>query len=273
MTFADDFATEKGLAEDYPVAFGITFTPMVSGIAIAVVGIALAAYGYINFVNPAKAKYKEVSTKKVELQAQLEKIKTGDLQLKLAELEAELADQKVVKARVLAMFTSEDDLETLLIDLNNFVASNQGTLIDYQPEGDITTIDDASLGAEVQGKLKRKTISLSIKGTFNETKQILQDLERLQPLLMVQTISSTVEDKPTAILTSSRSEIVPKDQAELKTQIKLDAILPSSQQELEQAQKTDEEAELTAREKRQIRRDKKNKDSSNSQSEADATKK
>ena len=273
MTFADDFATEKGVAEDYPVAFGITFTPMVSGIAIAVAGIALAAYGYINFVNPAQAKYKEVSTKKVELQAQLEKIKTGDLQLKLAELEAELADQKVVKARVLAMFTSEDDLETLLIDLNNFVASNQGTLIDYQPEGDITTIDDASLGAEVQGKLKRKTISLSIKGTFNETKQILQDLERLQPLLMVQTISSTVEDKPTAILTSSRSEIVPKDQAELKTQIKLDAILPSSQQELEQAQKTDEEAELTAREKRQIRRDKKNKDSSNSQSEADATKK
>jgi type IV pilus assembly protein PilO len=244
MTFADDFATEeKSLAGDYPSAFGITFTPKVTGIAIAVAGFALAVYGFINFVNPAQKKYQEATTKQQELQGQLAQIKTGDLQLQLAQLEADLVSQKAVKTQVMSMFTREQDLDTLLLDLNNFVASNQGVLVDYQPEATMTTVDDASLGEGVKGKLKRQSISLTLKGTFTETKQILQSLERLQPLLMVQTISSTVEEKPTAILTSSRSELVPQKQAELKTQIKLDAIIPLSQAELESAAKAAEEAE------------------------------
>ncbi len=241
MTFADDFATEENsLAGDYPSAFGITFTPKISGIAIAVAGMTLAAYGLINFVNPAQTKYQEVATKKQELQVQLSQIKTGDLQLKLAQIEVDLAETKALKNEVMAMFTNEQDLDTLLLDLNGFVASNQGTLIDYQPEGNATIVEDASLGEGVQGRLKRQGISLTIQGTFLETKEILQDLERLQPLLMLQTISSTVEEKPTAILTSARGEVVPQTQAELKTQIKLDAILPLSEAEIEAAQKAQE---------------------------------
>lgn len=255
MTFADDFAAEEqGLGEDYPSAFGITFTPMVIGIAVGVAGIALAAYGYINYVNPAQQKYEQTSIKKQELQGQLNKIKTGDLQLKLAQLQSDLAEQKVLKSRVLSMFTNENDLETLLLDLNGFIASNQGSLVQYQPDSNISTIDDSSLGSGVQGKLKRKGISLTIEGTFAETKQILQDIERLQPLLMVQSISSTVTEEATAILTSSRSEIVPQKQAELKTQIKLDVILPLSQRELERAKQADEQAEKAEREKSSSKR-------------------
>jgi len=243
MTFADDFASEdQSLAGDYPSAFGITFTPMIMGVAVAVIGIALAGYGYINFVKPAQEKYQQASTKKQELQGQLNKIKTGDLQLKLAQLQSDLAQRQVLKSRVISMFTSEQDLDTLLIDLDNFIATNQATLIQYQPDSNISTIDDASLGAAVQGKLKRKGISMTIEGTFTETKQILQDLERLQPLLMIQSISSTVDEKPTAIFASNNTEIVSKKQAELKTQIKLDAILPSSQAELERAKIADEKA-------------------------------
>ncbi|MDJ0593272.1 MAG: type II and III secretion system protein [Pleurocapsa sp. MO_226.B13] len=258
MTFADDFAgEEQGLESDYPSAFGITFTPMVMGIAIAVAGIALAGYGFINFVRPAQEKYSQAAVKKQELQGQLDKIKTGDLQLKLAQLQADLAEKNILKSRVLSMFTSEKDLDTLLLDLDNFIAANQADLVQYQPDTNISTIDDASLGAEIQGKLKRKGISLTIEGTFNETKQILQDIERLQPLLMVQSISSTVTEKPTAILTSTNSEIVPGKQAELKTQIKLDAILPLSQAELEQAKKADEQAEQEERSQRRNRRNNK----------------
>ena len=258
MTFADDFASEEqGFAEDYPSAFGITFTPMVMGITIAVAGIALAVYGFINYVKPAQEKYQQASTKKQELQGQLNQIKSGDLQLKLAQLQADLAQEKILKSRVLSMFTSENDLETLLLDLNSFIASNEGALTQYQPDSNISTVDDASLGTGVEGKLKRKGISLTIEGTFNETKQILQDIERLQPLLMVQSISSTVTEAPTAILTSSRSEIVPQQQAELKTQIKLDAILPLSQAELERAKETDAQAEEEER-KNSRRKNRKN---------------
>lgn len=251
MTFADDFANDEQLIEsDYPEAFGITFTPMVLGIVIAVAGISLATYGFMKFVSPAQAKYQETVTQKQELESQLNSIKTGDLQLKLAEAQADLAEKKVLRSRVLSMFTSESDLETLLIDLNSFITSNQGNLTQYQPDSNVSTINDNSLGDAVQGKLKRKGISLTFEGTFTETKQILQDLERLQPLLMVQSISSSVTEEPTAILTSNRSEIVSQKQAELKTQIKLDAILPRSQAELEQAKQADQQAEQAAQDER-----------------------
>ena len=255
MTFADDFASDDlSLSEDYPSAFGITFTPTIMGVAIAVAGIALAGYGYINYVKPAQEKYQQASTKKQELQGQLDKIKTGDLQLKLAQLQSDLAAKKVLKSRVISMFTSEQDLDTLLIDLDGFITANEAKLIQYQPDSNISTIDDASLGSEVQGKLKRKGISLTIEGTFNETKQFLQDLERLQPLLMIQSISSTVNEEPTAIFASNNTELVSKKQAELKTQIKLDAILPSSQAELEKAKKADEKAQNEENSKRRRKR-------------------
>ena len=254
MTFADDFASDELLEEDYPTAFGITFTPPIIGIAIAVAGITLSIYGFMKYVKPAQASYQQAVSQKETVQAQLNSIKSGDLQLKLAQLQSDLAEKKVLKARVLSMFTSESDLETLLIDLNRFISTNQGNLTQYQPDSNVSTVSDASLGSAVQGKLKKKGISMTFEGTFQETKQILQDLERLQPLLMIQNISSTVTEKPTAILTSSNSSIVPQKQAELKTQIQLNAILPLSQAELEQAKKTDERAALEEQKNRSRRR-------------------
>ncbi len=257
MTFADDFANDEQLLEsDYPSAFGITFTPTILGVVIAVAGITLAAYGFIKYVKPAQDEYQQTLTQRQQLKAQLNSIKTGDLLLKLAQLQSDLDEKKVLNSRVLSMFTSENDLETLLIDLNSFIATNQGALTQYQPDSNVSTINDASLGSEVQGKLKRKGISLTFEGTFNETKQILQDLERLQPLLMVQSINSSVTEEPTAILTANRSEIVSQKQAELKTQIKLDAILPLSQAELERAKKADQQAEQAARNNRRKRQKK-----------------
>ena len=253
MTFADDFASDELLEDEYPSAFGITFTPTIIGVAIAVAGITLAVYGFMKYVKPAQQEYQQSVTQKQELQQQLNSIKSGDLQLKLAQLQADLAEKKVLKSRVLSMYTSEDDLETILIDLNSFIAANGGDLIQYQPDSNISVVSDASLGAEVQGKLKRKGISLNFEGTFTETKQILQDLERLQPLLMVQSIGSTVTEKPTALITGNRTEIVPNEQARLKTQIKLNAILPQSQAELEQARQADAQAEQEVRSRRRRR--------------------
>ena len=253
MTFADDFALdEQDLGEDYPSAFGITFTPMVMGITIAVAGIVLATYGFVSYVKPAREARQQKLTQKQELQQQLNSIKSGDADLRLAQLQADLEANKVLKSRVLSMFTSSEDLETLLIDLNSFIASNQAELIQYQPDSNVSVVEDASLGAGVQGKLQRKGISLTIEGTFKETRELLRDLERLQPLLMIQSISSTVSEKPTAVLTNTtegETVIVPKTEAELKTQIKLDAILPMSQADLEQARKVDREAEQAERSK------------------------
>ena len=242
MTFAENFLEEKGLEEDYPSAFGITFTPTVMGIALAVVGIVGAAYMFIKMVKPVQAKYQQLETQKEQVQTQLKKIKSGDLQQLLAQRQADLGDQKALKSRVIAMFTNERDLDTLLIDLNNFVAANNGELLKYQPDSSISTITDNSLGPNTEGKLKRKGISIAFEADFPQTKKIVRDLEKLQPLLMVKSISSKVSEQPTAMLTSSQSQIVPRQTARLNTEIKLDAILPLSQAELEKARQAEETA-------------------------------
>ena len=242
MTFAEDFLEEKGLEEDYPSVFGITFTPTITGIVLAVLGVVGAAYMYMNMVQPVQAKYQQLETKKEQVQAELNKIKRGDLQKLLAQRQADLAAQKALKSRVVAMFTNEKDLDTLLIDLNNFVAANNGELLKYQPDSSISTITNNSLGPNTGGKLKRKGISISFEANFAQTKKIISDLEKLQPLLMVKSINSTVSEEPTAILTSSQSQIVPRQTAVLNTEIKLDAILPLSQAELEKARKAEQAA-------------------------------
>lgn len=244
MTFADDFLEEdKGLEDDYPSAFGITFTPIVIGIALAIFGIAGAIYIYMNMSSEAREAYQGIKTQLDEKQAQLDQMQQADFPQRMASLQAEVAEQQALKTRVTAMFTNQDDLETLLLDLNSFITANGGELVSYNPDSQISVISDSSLGNEVNGKLKRKGFSLDIEATFDETQAIIQNIERLQPLLMIQDYNSNITEEPTAILTSDYNEIVPQNPAILSTSLQIDAILPMSQQELEAAQQAEAEAE------------------------------
>lgn len=243
MTLADDFISEDGsdLAADYPSAFGITFTPIVSGIALAVLGIVGAGYIFMNMVKPALESYEQVKSQQQEKQGQIDQLKSGDLQQQVADLNAELEAEQELKSRILTLFTKEKDLDTLLLDLSSFVAANKGKLINYTPDSSAATIEDGSLGNEVNGKLKKTSIALEIEATFPQTQAILRDLEKLQPLLIVQSYSSKVSQPPIAVLSVGTGELVPSKEAKLQTQLKLDAILPLSPQEQAQAQSAQQE--------------------------------
>ena len=241
MTFVNDFIDQdQSLDDDYPSVFGITFTPVVSCIALSVLGIVGTAYIYLNMVAPAQQKSNQLKTQVQEKQAELNRVKQPGYNQKVADLNAQLAEQKALRSKVMSMFTSQNDLETLLIDLNSFITANQGELIKYTPDSTISTINDNSLGAQVQGKLKKKGLDLEIKGTFSQTQAILQDIERLEPLLMIRDYQSKITENPTAILVSSQDKILAQETAILTTKLKIDAILPLSQTELEQAQNAKE---------------------------------
>ncbi|MEM9273095.1 MAG: type II and III secretion system protein [Cyanobacteria bacterium P01_F01_bin.143] len=249
MTFANDFIDDdQSLDDDYPTAFGITFTPIVSCILLSVMGIVGAGYIYMNMVAPAQKAYNKLKTQVEEKQAQLKQVQQPGYDQKLAALKAQIAEQKALKSKVISMFTSQNDLETLLIDINGFISANQGELIKYTPDSTISTIDDDSLGAAVKGKLKKKGLDLEIQGTFSQTQAILQDIERLEPLLVINSYTSNVTTQPTAILVSNQGQILAQDSAILTTKLKIDAILPLNQKELEQARK-DEENEKKSRDK------------------------
>ena len=238
MTFANDFIdSDQSLDDDYPSAFGITFTPTVSCIALSILGIVGAGYIYMNMVAPAQKATNTLKTQKTEKEAQLNQVKQDGYEQAVAKLKAEIKEQEALKSKVISMFTSQDDLETLLIDINSFVAANQGQLVKYTPDRNISTINDNSLGAEVQGKLKKKGLDLEIKGTFSQTQAILQDIERLEPLLMVRGYQSRVTENPQAVLVMNQGQIVEQKKAILTTKLQLDAILPFNQKDLEQAKK------------------------------------
>lgn len=242
MTLAEDFLSddEQSLDSDYPEVFGITFTPVIMGIALAVVGIAGAIYIYLNMVAPAKESYKQVQTQVAEKQGQLDQIKSGDLNQKITNLNEQLEDKKAIKSKVIALFTNANDLETILIDISNFVAARGATMINYSPDSQISVIQDGSLGDAVNGKIKRKGISLEIEGTFSQTQAILNDLERLQPLLIVQDYSSQVSEQAPVVLSVSQKALIPTKAPQLTTRLNIDAILPLSQQELLEAREAEE---------------------------------
>ena len=256
MTFANDFIEDKSLDDDYPSAFGITFTPMVCCIGLSVLGVVGAGYIYLNMVAPAQKASKTLKTQLQQKQTQLNQVKQKDYPQKVAKLKSEITEQKALKSKVMAMFTSQNDLETLLIDINSFVIANQGELVSYTPDRQISTIDDNSLGVEARGKLKKKGLSLEIKGTFSQTQAILQDIERLEPLLVINSYESQVTEEPTAILVADQGQILGQEAAILSTKLKIDAILPSSQKELEQAKKAEENAKQAESESKTRRKNK-----------------
>ncbi|NEN99055.1 MAG: hypothetical protein F6K50_27265, partial [Moorea sp. SIO3I7] len=138
MTYAtdDDFMSVEGQEEDpeYPTAFGITFTPQVSGITFAILGLAAAFYLAMNLMLPAWQEYQtlknDLSTKQNDLQ------NPEVLQKKIKEKEEELKQAKQQNRRVLSQFSTEKSLDTLLLDLNTFVKNTRGTLLKYEPDSE-----------------------------------------------------------------------------------------------------------------------------------------
>lgn len=244
MTFSDEMNFEGGEFEEessaYPVVFGITFTPMISGVLIGVLGLAGAAYMLLNFVMPAWETFGQKQGTKQELETQIEQ-KKASLQ-NVDKLNAELAESKRQQSQVLAVFANEKTLDTLLIDLNRLVEAGNAQLSTnavkaklekFAPSSEGTQpVIDGSLGPEVDGKLKRSTTEIIISGTYEQTQSILRNIERLQPLLIVKDYQSTLvienieEDKPRRV-----------GPTPINTTFKLEALVPMNPEEIAAAQK------------------------------------
>ena len=230
MTYTEEeFVGDPGFedAPDYPVAFGITFTPQVSGVAIAVLGLAVAAYILMTFVQPAWENYQTLRGSISEKEDQVANRQAIQNQIQEVQQQLEITQGK--QEQVLALFTDERELNTLLLDLNRSVEAREGQLISYTPAGEITIIDDGSYGEAVNVKLKRQSIDIQIQGTYNQTRSILQRLEELQSLLLVNNLSSELSE-PTTV-TYRNGNVVVGEPPTLSTTFQLNALVPLSEEE------------------------------------------
>lgn len=242
MTFAEDeFVVDSDFDEvpDYPVAFGITFTPQVSGIAFALLGLVAAGYILMTLVQPAWLQFQTLRSSIDEKESQVAQQEA--IQNRIAELEAQVQQATATQDQVLALFTNERNLDTLLLDLNRFVEARQGELISFTPQGELSIVTDGSLGEPVNNKLKRQSINLQVEGTFDQIQSIMRSLERLQSLLLVRGYSSQITEEQTA--TYSNGEVILSEPPTLQTTFQIDALVPLSEEEKAEIAAAQAEAE------------------------------
>lgn len=245
MTLSDDlsFSKNSGGFEDvsssYPVAFGITFTPQVIGIVIGGLGVLGAAYMIVNMVMPAWESFQKKQTQSSALQQQVAK-KTTQANQAPQKL-AELTKTKKQQEQVLALFANEKSLDTLLLDTSRLVESSNAQVLaasditaklrKFRLDGDrAEIIEDSSLGELVNNKLKRQIIKVEIEGKFPQIQSIMRNIERLQPLLLIQNYQSKLlepkEDESDQSKQPVRTEI-----GNLSTSFDLIALMPLTAEE------------------------------------------
>lgn len=246
MTFTDEmnFIEEGALEQNpgYPVVFGITFTPKVIGILVGFLGVAGAAYVALNLAMPAWEEFQSKQAKQTDLQGQIQQKKASIAQID--DVKAELAQAKRQNLQVLGLFANEKTLDTLLLDLNRVVEAGnnllpanavRSRLRKFEPTGQKTeVITDSSLGAAINGKLKRSSINIQVTGTYEQTQSILRNIERLQPLLLVKEYKSELNQEVEMIGDKPIRRIGP---VAINSSFQLQALMPLNPEEVAAANK------------------------------------
>jgi hypothetical protein len=235
FTTTEEFPSqqEEEFGTQYPIAFGIELTPKVSGILFGVVGFLIAGYIVYSQIFPLLAELGQLQAKKQENESLLNSLQNQKGENKLQQKQAELEETKDVKEEVMALFANERQLETLLIDLNKSVNFTNVLLKSYNPSGDFQVVTDDSFGELAKEKIKSKSINLEVEGTFSQIQFLLQDIERLQPLLVVKNFNANILEPQKYLWENGK--IVSLGEPKLNTSISLNAVIPVPQEELPQA--------------------------------------
>ncbi|HAX78083.1 MAG TPA: pilus assembly protein PilO [Cyanobacteria bacterium UBA11372] len=220
MAYADDGmmdGAEQNGGSQYPSAFGIEFTPKVTGILIGVVGLVGAAYLFMNFVQPVMQANQtltdEINTEKANAKNK------EQLQLDFQQAQVDLAQAKQQQASVFTLFANQPSLKTLLLDLNKRIENRntnlkpddvKARLKKFQPDPKVSgPVTDSSLGAAVNNKLYREAYIVELEGTFAQTMLFMLDLERLKPLLVVKNLKSELDTNDRFYVLQQQGKLVP----------------------------------------------------------------
>jgi type IV pilus assembly protein PilO len=219
-------------APTYPSVFGITFSPTIIGLCLATVGLGISGYVFVTSLQPQLAKNQELETKLAQTQDQIQQRK--DNAKKIAAAEQSLDRANAQKQVVLGLFASDKKLDTLLLDLNKLVNIRQGQLQKFSPDAPVAgggssgaaVVTDSSLGAALNGKIKRKGVSISVKGNFEQVQSILRTIERLDQLLLVKDFKAESDKGTQKIVADAQGKLIPQPEATIQTSFKIQALIP-----------------------------------------------
>jgi type IV pilus assembly protein PilO len=249
MTASGDFipgdAQEFESAPAYPTLFGLQLTPALSGILLALLGLAGAVWLYFNLLSPTLQTNRQLRSEIAEKEALL--VDQAAIQQQIEEAEQELAEAERLQSDVLSLFATEDSVDTLLLDLNARIqAANAGIQDENRraklnqfelAAGESGIITDSSLGTAVNNRLQRRVYNVSLEGDFAQTQSIVRNIERLQPLTILRNYESTTNPADQVIEIDAQGRVVqPAQPPRLTTTFNLDVLLPAPEGTFEAAQ-------------------------------------
>ncbi|MEO0537866.1 MAG: hypothetical protein AAF215_28895 [Cyanobacteria bacterium P01_A01_bin.123] len=258
MTAGGDFPANDDLGfEDagptYPVAFGVEMTPQIQGILIGLLGVGLAVFGFVRLVNPQRVGNAELrdTIEQKEQQLITQKQQLEDIE----EIRAEL-DRVVAQRRdIYSLLASQTDLETLLLDLNQRVQDTNAGIqaqknrvrerinalgLDLEPEVIEAKIqaftpsglpavieEDETYGPVLNGKVEVQTTTVQITGSFSQVESIIRNLERLEPLLIVQNFDVSIDDTIEETVVDGNGRVALRPRALISVSFQMEALLPT----------------------------------------------
>lgn len=148
-----------------------------------------------------------------------------------------MQQKEATKQQILALFAQEKNLSTILLDISKIFKSRNVKLISFQPQVlEPVVVSDGSLGSAVNNKLKRQTLNVKIEGNYANTQEVIRDLERLQPLILLNSLNTQMEKEGSAVQVVStgnnKATIVPQGDQPVTTTFLLDVIIPLNAEEL-----------------------------------------
>lgn len=235
MSFSGDYNApeEQGLSPEYPSAFGLTFTPTVSGVLLGLLGIGGSIFLGISFVKPAFEAYQVNQNTLQESQDKVDTKKQGQSAAKLKELEDKLQTAQKVRPEVLKVFGTEKELNTLLLDINRLFLGGTAQLKSFKPFGLPTVVND---------QFRQTVYKLEMEGTFAQTQTILRNLERLKSFVVVKNITTAILTESGVVF--SQGQLISDGQPKLKTTFDLLVLVPIPEDELKTILDAKKQAEL-----------------------------
>lgn len=233
----------------------LKITPQIQGIAIALVGVALAGVVGWKLILPAMTQTQELEAKISELNNNIEGKKKTKAKLQEVTDLMEKAQQE--KENVMALFGKNDFLETLLFDVNKIVVENhKGTIDKFNPAK--TSSSDwilgktpagaggqpapappasgaaaAPAGPKLSEAIEGVTVQVEMQGKWEQQQAALQDLERLPAMVLMDQFVLEVDRTNQKLLSPRLNQFIPQGEPQLKTRFNLLAVVPLPAEQLE----------------------------------------
>ena len=221
----------------YPRLFGLSMTPAVIGIILALLGLGAALWLWLNVVQPTMQRNQElkqdIANKEQDIANQEE------TQQQIEQARARLTEAQQLQSEVLSLFATDRSVDTLLLDVNERVQSANAGIRDPDRRAVLAKFDlnaeasglvtDGSYGDAVNNKLERRVYDVSIEGSFPQVVSIIRSIERLQPLLVVSNLNAQLDPATQKLVLDNQGRVANQPETRINTTFQLAALVPTEQ--------------------------------------------